>query len=55
MVATFLGLQFCVDIFVTVPAAVVLALIVLGAGTFYALTAHILCVVPAVLLRQSHN
>ena len=55
MGAAIMLLQFGVDRFVTVPAAVGLAVIVGGGGTVYAVTAYVVGAVPAGLLRQSHN
>ena len=55
MGATIVGLQFCLDKFVTVPAAVGLAVIVGGGGVVYAVTAYIVGAVPAGLMSQSHN
>ena len=55
MGATILGLQFCVDKFVTVPAAVGLAVIVGGGGAVYAVTAYIVGAVPADLMSRGHN
>ncbi len=55
MGAAIIGLQFGVDRFVTVPAAVGLAVIVGGGGAVYAVTAYIVGAVPAGLLRQSND
>ncbi|MDA0332067.1 MAG: murein biosynthesis integral membrane protein MurJ, partial [Proteobacteria bacterium] len=55
MGAAIMLLQFGVDRFVTVPAAVGLAVIVGGGGAVYAVTAYVVGAVPAGLLRQSHN
>ena len=50
-----IGLQFCLDRFFTVPAAVGLAVIVIGGGAVYALAAYIVGAVPAGLLRRSND
>ena len=50
-----MGLQLGVERFVTVPAAVSLAVIVGGGGAVYALTAYIVGGVPEGLLRQSND
>ena len=55
MGAAIIGLQLGVDRFVTVPAAVGLAVIVGGGGAVYAVTAYIVGAVPAGLLRQSND
>ena len=55
MGAAIIGLQFGVDRFFTVPAAVGLAVIVGGGGAVFAVTAYIVGAVPAGLLRQSND
>ena len=55
MGAAIIGLQFCVDKFVTVSAAVGLAVIVGGGGAVYAVTAYIMGAVPEGLTSQSYN
>ena len=48
-------LQFVLERFVTVPAAVGLMMIVGGGGVVYAVIAYVVGAVPAGLLRQSHD
>ena len=48
-------LQFSVERFVTVPAAVALIVIVGGGGAVYAKAAYIFGAVPPGLLRQRHD
>ena len=55
MGAAIIVLQFGVDRFVTVPAAVGLTVIVGGGGAVYAVTAYVMGAVPAGLLSQSDD
>ena len=55
MGVTVMFLQFGLDRFVTVPAAVDLMVIVGGGGAVYAVIAYVVGAVPAGLLRRSHN
>ena len=48
-------LQFGMDRFVMVPAAIILAIIVGGGGAVYAVTAYAVGAVPEGLLRQGNN
>ena len=55
MGAAIMGLRLVVVSFVSVPAAVGMAVIVGGGGAVYAVTAYIVGAVPAGLLRQSND
>ena len=55
MATVVMFLQFGVDKFTELPAAVGLAVIVGGGGAVYAVTAYIVGAVPAGLLRQSND
>ncbi len=55
MGAAVIFLQFGMDRFVMVPAAIILAITVVGGGAVYAVTAYAVGAVPEGLLRQGNN
>ena len=55
MGAAIMFLQFVLERFVTLPAAVGLMFIVGAAATIYAVIAYVVGAVPTGLLRQSHD